>query len=254
MRQRALLRSGGAPLQTGLPRGERLPERSARQCRLHRRQLHLHLHRRHPPLRGRLRGRSGLRVRRELRGVHPPPAHGQANCNHGACGFTCDEGFAPSGSSCVPGVTCHRDNDGDRVPGQATSMQVPGSSCPMGRERAPRDREFDCDDGNPNVFPGQSKYFSSAIDYDCSGTIVHSYSLTCCSYGPHGEIICRGCFLSVVVDCGSITDSQSCAEASPIGSGGCGASYDPLPACTMRGGRCVPGNSFQMATGGVLCH
>jgi hypothetical protein len=180
------------------------------------------------------------------------PAHGQATCAAGQCGFRCDTGFAPSGGACVPGVDCYRDLDGDHVPGQTTVQQVPGTTCPSGWTSAPSGGKFDCDDLDPQTFPGQTMTFASSKDYDCNGQIDHFYPATCCHYGPQQEIICNTCGLSVVADCTS-TPVTSCTSVVPIKDQPCGTTYDSAPGCTVVGGACKPGGTFSMTSIAVMC-
>lgn len=73
---------------------------------------------------------------------------------------------------CVPGASVYRDSDGDGY-GSGVPLRL---SCPPGFRYSAE--TGDCNDGNPDVHPGQTRFFgtpyeaddgSSSFDYDCSG-------------------------------------------------------------------------------------
>lgn len=82
-------------------------------------------------------------------------------------------------------ITCWRDADGDGFGDRTAPVEVSEGICPAGSVPAPADpnEEFraDCDDGDPDVFPGQAAWFAvsrcasasppmaSCFDYDCDG-------------------------------------------------------------------------------------
>jgi hypothetical protein len=82
-----------------------------------------------------------------------------------------------SGVDCTSGL-CGQDKDGDTFPGSG-----PGTCLAAGTS-------MDCNDGNSNVFPGQTQYFETAIsgsnyDYDCNGTNDKWPQLDCLHNNPY---------------------------------------------------------------------
>jgi hypothetical protein len=108
-------------------------------------------------------------------------------------------------------------------------MTVCGSSCPTGYKA----NNTDCNDNNPNVFPGQTALFGVGIDgtftnkadsnwdYDCDGirTMDPLYTCGTCNAGC-GTNGCSG----AGVTCGSqvIPSGGCCVQSGVIGSDGIG--------------------------------
>ncbi len=116
----------------------------------------------------------------------PKADHGTAVCKGGACSLACDSGFSACPGS--PGVctalgTYYRDVDDDGYGG--TSM-VQACSAPPGYVGL----SGDCDDGEPDVHPHQTKEFTRpyidangaiSFDYDCDGKEKHTGTSASCA-------------------------------------------------------------------------
>jgi cysteine-rich repeat protein len=160
---------------------------------------------------------------------------GQAPSSIGACGQDCDDGNPNTyfgaeelcdgfdnncnGQTDEVAPTWYVDCDADGYAINATSSVVscaaPTSApaaCPTTGKwitRAPgAPTTTDCNDANPDVFPGQTQYFTSPIagstsyDYDCDGTQTKQYtaiSSGACTFYCGG----RGWLTSVVPACGA---------------------------------------------------
>jgi len=107
-------------------------------------------------------------------------ANSDPTCGGGICGIKCHAGFQDCDNNpangCEPLTTFYQDSDGDGVGGAASTL---GCTPPTGYKAA----GGDCDDTNPSVFPGQTKYFGTgytngasvtSYDYDCDGNEVES--------------------------------------------------------------------------------
>lgn len=110
------------------------------------------------------------------------------NCVKGACcsttcgaNFTCETGNCQcNGVTCAGGASCvtyYADNDGDGY----GDPNLPAFGC-----TSPAPAKFvlnsnDCDDGDANAFPGQTKFFDvprkgkGGYDYDCNNALAYKY-------------------------------------------------------------------------------
>jgi hypothetical protein len=132
----------------------------------------------------------------------------------GEAGLVCDDKDPCTSNACTAEETCeyapYSDSDSD---GFQPSGAAPGCSKPA-----------DCDDGNADAFPGQTKFFSFAsdgaeFDYNCDGTTERRWNaLATCTK------IMGGC--SVV---------EGWGDAVPA----CGVSGKWVTACHVESGSCV---------------
>jgi hypothetical protein len=123
------------------------------------------------------------------------------DCSTAECGVDPVCG-APCGT-CSPPLSCstyYKDLDGDLVGGDSA---IQACSQPAGYVGT----TGDCEDGNQNVFPGQTKWFSSSyqsskgvasFDYDCSGAEENKYNdpkcgSVSCSSASKGIHCMSGC-------------------------------------------------------------
>jgi len=116
-----------------------------------------------------------------------PPANGVGKCSAKKCGIECNAGYAEcTPGQCVALKTFYRDADGD---GFGTTAQTEQKCAPSPGFVAVAG---DCHDGNPAVFPGQTKFFGTpydsprgpSYDYNCDGveTAQNAYkAFTTCS-------------------------------------------------------------------------
>ena len=116
-----------------------------------------------------------------------PPANGVGKCSARKCGIECNAGYAEcTPGECVALKTFYRDADGD---GFGTTAQTEQKCAPSPGFVAVAG---DCHDGNPAVFPGQTKFFGTpydsprgpSYDYNCDGveTAQNAYkAFTTCS-------------------------------------------------------------------------
>ena len=143
-------------------------------------------------------------------------------------------------------IDCDRDGFAASTDGSRTGCTEPASSATgcSGRWTATRPVDAtntDCGDGNADVHPGQTAYFTTAIpgepgnfDYDCNGTETRQFGCTgtdgtCgsrCSGGflpssssnPNGcTFICvigGSCFARTSPECGQSADYRSCGSSS----------------------------------------
>lgn len=150
--------------------------------------------------------------------VCPDDSRGAARCVGGACTVACDDGYGhcdgDPGGHCTPLVKYYVDADADGFGGGAGTT---GCFAPAGTARL----GGDCNDRNPDVFPGQPKYFGvgwangkeTSFDYDCSGTETAAPGFVpgrCGSVCSSGYLATsRGGAPSVNAACGS-TDFAQC--------------------------------------------
>ncbi len=108
-------------------------------------------------------------------------ANGSPACRGSQCGATCSAGYSDCANpaapkTCTPTPKWYRDGDGDGI-GAGTAFV--GCTPPPGYVKV----AGDCEDTNPNVFPGQRAFFGTgyttggvvSFDYDCDGTEVGTY-------------------------------------------------------------------------------
>lgn len=128
------------------------------------------------------------------------------------CDGLTDEGLAE--------IRCLPDADGDGAPG--VGEEIRACACPTGY--APASGERDCEDSEPNAFPGQTAYFSTAygrctrfctnsFDYDCNGIAEPELEIRCsldmmlrCSSPPMPRDS------HTASECGSMVEYVSCNE------------------------------------------
>jgi hypothetical protein len=98
--------------------------------------------------------------------------NGVGVCNAKKCGIKCNTGYVEcTPGACAPEKIFYRDADNDGF-GDSTKS-VKGCAAPNGYVAV----GGDCNDGNPNVFPGQTRYFATgyavgstvSFDYNCDG-------------------------------------------------------------------------------------
>ena len=122
------------------------------------------------------------------------------------------------------GTLCYPDADGD---GYATAFATArvlcsGGSCAANEtSRPPREGEQDCDDNEPNAYPGQTAYFATprrglgGYDYDCDGAIqrVHPDSVLPCfgDFGDFTACMSNPTGLDAIPPCGVNGDLAVCA-------------------------------------------
>jgi hypothetical protein len=132
----------------------------------------------------------------------------------GEAGLICDDKDPCTSNACTEEETCeyapYQDADGD---GFQPSGAAPG--CP---------KPFDCDDANPDAFPGQSKYFSFAsdgaeFDYNCDGTAERRWN--------------------ALATCTKIMGGCSVVEGWGGGVPACGVTGKWVTACHVESGSCV---------------
>jgi cysteine-rich repeat protein len=117
-------------------------------------------------------------------------------------------------------VVCMRDADGDGF-GDASVLAAPmRTGCPSGFVPVPvGSARTDCDDADPDVFPGQTEWFSSSrclatdpvggcFDYDCNGVEEQRWAASC------GRLLGVGCegegWLGEVPRCGEVGSFGRC--------------------------------------------
>lgn len=163
-----------------------------------------------------------------------------SNC--GACGQTCASPNTCSGGACYP--TCWQDGDGDGFT-SAVTMAMTAASCPAGW--LPQPTALDCDDTNPEVFPGQPMYFANPTanvyyDYNCDGSFERAM------------VPVTGSPITLVDDCSQeVPDPQGyCYDLQTTTL--CGLMVtSPAPFCIGYGGVCTAGASTYVDFT-VMCH
>lgn len=155
--------------------------------------------------------------------VNPDP-NGVAACVGGSCTVACKKGYmhcAADGSDpCQPIAKIYPDVDKDGFGG---GSGVSGCIQPSGWVSV----GGDCNDQNPDVFPGQTKYFTSpyaasssasSFDYDCSGTETAAPGFVLGNCGPQcvpGYQKTARTGVGVDPGCGS-TAYYGCTSAGPV--------------------------------------
>lgn len=129
------------------------------------------------------------------------------------CDGSIDEGLAE--------IRCLPDMDGDGIP--VSGDEVRACTCPSGF--APASSEVDCEDTEPNAYPGQTAFFTTAYGR-CSALCTNTYDYDCDGvWEPEPEIRCdldRMLRCSSVrpmprdshtaSDCGRLVEFVSCNE------------------------------------------
>jgi hypothetical protein len=162
-----------------------------------------------------------------------------------SCQILCDDYYEMNNGQCVPKqITCYTDSDGDgwgNMKGSTTTAV--GGPCPKGYGTivAPDGTQTngDCDDTDANVFPGQTKTFttsygaSKSFDYNCDGQATPAPVI--------GGAACSG--LQMFYTCSSLAmypDYCGCSAQLSTGTETCGATVQATPCTVPAKGQCNP--------------
>ena len=134
-----------------------------------------------------------------------------------------------------PITTCYRDEDGDGFGVAAGAVPVAvGAACPAGTVPAGTTAQVDCDDADPDVFPGQSAWFTTSRctageppppdglcwDYNCDGVEEQRWPRPAACLGLLGECSDQGWSLLdgvLVPACGTRGAWTQCANVLGLG-------------------------------------
>ena len=159
-------------------------------------------------------------------------------CCHTACAspMTCASGKCScNGASCGTGATCvvwHLDEDGDGHAGKLADVVGCSDQTPVPPAQYAGHKYLqtadDCDDANPDAFPGQTKFFTKAradgtFDYNCDTKAEKKYSLLQSLWS------CKSCFTAPPSDAGVVCLSPCLANGRINGYQCNGASYCGAP-------------------------
>ncbi len=196
----------------------------------------------------------------------PAIAHAHSACTphdfqgnyDSACQVLCDDYYQMDNGQCVPKqITCYTDADGDGWGNmKGTSTTAVGGPCPngYGTTLAPDGKQTngDCDDTNANVFPGQTKTFTTpygaakSFDYNCDGQATTAPAL--------GGAACNG--LATFYTCSSLAAYPTycaCSAQLATGTETCGATVQATPCSVPSMGQCgVAASGVQTVT--VACN
>ena len=159
-------------------------------------------------------------------------------CCKSACDapFTCTEtpGMCKCpGIDCAEGVACqlfYRDADGDGVGDKFGTLANGGAKTACADSPPPGyvDSATDCDDGDPDVRPGQNAFFDvpsqtrGTFDYDCDGTLDKGVSEnlgSVCKFCVDGETLSCAAPTATCATAGQTAGIDCSVECSP-GEGG----------------------------------
>ncbi len=174
----------------------------------------------------------------------PGAANADPSCKASTCTIACHANYADCDSNpangCEPLVVFYKDGDGDGY--GVTESTMTGCTAPVGYAK----QGGDCADNEPDVFPGQPKYFGTgytnangdtSYDYDCSGTeteapgFVHFNGCdSSCTLSGYSKTAPRN-GVNIDLFCGS-TQGFGCSSGATSGS--CNTSSKAFSALTCR--------------------